>query len=317
MDLKVKNNLLLNILVFLTFDLMLLGAAVRTMDAGLTCPDWPLCFGKTIPNYHFGVYLEFIHRAIAGVVGLLYMLFFVQVLRTPALKALRFLAWVGLFFLVAQIIMGGLTVLKLLEAYIVTLHLTLATAFLLILFVMKKVLSATPNKTKTLSNSKWSSWFKWNLNLGIVFVFIQIILGGLVATTYSGLVCIDFPTCNGQYFPEIRGPIGIQMIHRFGAYWLSCLIVTLYLVAMLRGSYMGLEKKHKVLVAQIFMLVVTQIFVGVINLKYLMPAFLSVFHLFLALMILLSLVRLYFSLVYQVEHRDGPSGPLRFLRGSR
>ncbi len=317
MDLKVKNNLLLNLLIFLTFDLMLLGAAVRTMDAGLTCPDWPLCFGKAIPNYHFGVYLEFIHRAIAGVVGLLYMVFFVQVLSRPGLRRLRWLSWVGLFFLVAQIIMGGLTVLKLLEAYIVTLHLTLATVFLLVLFVMKKVLSAEPKKNKILSSNKWSTWFKWNLNLGIVFVFIQIILGGLVASTYSGLVCIDFPTCNGQYFPQLKGPIGIQMIHRFGAYWLSFLIVALYLLAMLRGSSMGLEKKHKVLVAQIFMLVVIQIFVGVMNLKYLMPAFLSVFHLFLALMILLSLVRLYFSLVYQVEHRDGPSGLLRFLRSSR
>jgi len=317
MDLRGKNNLLLNILIFLTFDLMLLGAAVRTMDAGLTCPDWPLCFGKAIPNYHFGVYLEFIHRAIAGVVGLLYVAFFVQVLRRSDLRPLRFLSWVGLFFLVAQIIMGGLTVLKLLEAYIVTLHLTLATAFLVILFVMKKVLSVKSQRSITLPPNKWSTWFKINLNLGIVFVFVQIILGGLVATTYSGLVCIDFPTCNGQYFPALKGPIGIQMIHRFGAYWLSFLIMCLYLVAMLKGSFVGLDRKQKVFVAQIFMLLVTQVFVGVMNLKYLMPAFLSVFHLFLALMILLSLVRLHFSWAYQVEHRGGPSGLLRFLKSSR
>jgi heme a synthase len=305
-DLKSKNNRLLNWLIFLTFDLMLLGAAVRTMDAGLTCPDWPLCFGKAIPSYHFGVYLEFIHRAIAGVVGLLYLGFFIQVLRKQELKPLRWLAWVGLFFLVAQIIMGGLTVLKLLQASIVTLHLTLATAFLLTLFIMKKVLHYDSNARPKLVTGPWTQLFKWNLKLSLLFVFVQIVLGGLVATTYSGLVCIDFPTCNGQYFPKMQGPIAIQMYHRFGAYFLSLLLTLLYGISMLRGQKIGLKKSQKIIAAQIFMLIVTQVFVGVMNLKYLMPAYLSVFHLFLALLILLSLVRLYFSVVYRADYRDVP-----------
>ena len=63
---------IISVLIFLTLDLMLLGAGVRTMDAGLACPDWPLCFGKVIPDYHFGVYLEFLHRAIAGLVSLIF-----------------------------------------------------------------------------------------------------------------------------------------------------------------------------------------------------------------------------------------------------
>ncbi len=295
MDLKKRNNFLLNVLVFLTFDLMLLGAGVRTMDAGLTCPDWPLCFGKAIPEYHFGVYLEFIHRVIAGLVGILYLIFFIQVWRKAELKPLRVLSWIGLFFLLAQIIMGGLTVLKVLDAYIVTMHLTLATAFLLTLYFMKKGLAYNPVMVSELADTRLSRMFRVNLVLGMIFVVVQIILGGLVAATYSGLVCIDFPTCNGQYFPTLTGPIGIQVMHRFGAYWLSLLILSIFMFSIFGARKMGLRQKHRKLGVALFFLVVTQIFVGVMNLKYLMPAALSVFHLALALIIMLTLVNYYYS----------------------
>ena len=125
---------------------MLLGSAVRTQSAGLSCPDWPLCFGKIIPEYHFGVYLEFIHRAIAGFVGVIYFCFVIQVLRKPDLKNIRLFSFVGFFLLIAQIIVGGLTVFKLLEAFIVTCHLGLASAFLWVLFVMKKNLQKQQKK---------------------------------------------------------------------------------------------------------------------------------------------------------------------------
>ena len=299
MDLVKKNNFLLNTLLFLTFDLMLLGAGVRTMDAGLTCPDWPLCFGKTIPAYHFGVYLEFIHRVVAGIVGILYMIFFVQVWRSLHLKKLRLMSCVGLFFLLAQIIMGGLTVLKVLDAYIVTMHLTLATVFLLCLYVMKNSLALDPNQQSLLKPNRTSRLFRLNLFLGVCFVVVQIVLGGLVASTYSGLVCIDFPTCNGQYFPTFKGPIGIQVLHRMGAYWLSLLMIGIFSFSVFAAKKMGLKQKHRKLGVMLFFLVGTQIFVGVMNLKFLMPPFLSVFHLALALIILLTTVKYYFTVTFK------------------
>lgn len=263
------------------------------MNAGLTCPDWPLCFGKVIPEFHFGVYLEFIHRVIAGLVAIIYAKFFIEVMRKPELRKLKIVSYIGLFFLIAQIIMGGLTVLKLLEAYIVTLHLSLGTAFLLSLMVMK--LELARDKVLFLNPSRVSKFFKVILGLSIVFVFIQIVVGGLVASTYSGLVCIDFPTCNGQYFPPMIGPIAIQMWHRFGAYWLAFLMTALFILAIFGAQRIGLLHQHRVKAVQIFMLVASQIFIGVMNLKYLMPAALSVVHLALALTILLYLVSFRYS----------------------
>lgn len=295
MELTKKSSFLLNVLVFLTFDLMLLGAGVRTMDAGLTCPDWPLCFGKTVPEYHFGVYLEFIHRVIAGLVGLIYLVFLVQVWRSKSLKKIRILSLVGFFFLIAQIVMGGLTVLKLLEAYIVTLHLSLATIFLLTLYIMKKRLAFDPEQRVTLKQSFWTRVFKVNLSLGLVFVLVQIVLGGLVASTYSGLVCIDFPTCNGQLFPEMVGPIAIQMFHRFGAYWLSLLILSLFLISFFYAPVIGLSRKQIKLSVLLLAIICGQVLVGVLNLRFLMPAYLSVFHLALALSLMLVLTNLFYS----------------------
>ena len=49
-------------------------------------------------------------------------------------------------------------------------------------------------------------------------VYGQILLGGLVASNYAALACTEFPKCQGQWFPDLVGPVGIHMIHRFGAY---------------------------------------------------------------------------------------------------
>ena len=124
---------------------------------------------------------------------------------------------------------------------------------------------------------------------------MQIVLGGLVASTYSGLICVDFPTCNGQLFPALVGPVGIQMLHRFGAYWLSFLTMLLFVFALFYARQIGLNKKQRVLAVKVFLLVCTQIAVGIFNLKLLIPAWLSVLHLGIALSILLSLIHLYYQ----------------------
>ena len=267
------------------------------MDAGLTCPDWPLCFGKAIPEYHFGVYLEFIHRAIAGLLSLTFFVFFISIWKNKAFSYLKVSSLVALFLLLAQVIMGGLTVLKLLNSIIVTMHLSLATAFLINLYVIKqKMLSEDIKPLHPTGSKKWPTLFKVNVVLGIVFVCVQIILGGLVASTYSGLICVDFPTCNGQLFPPLQGPVGIQMLHRFGAYWLSFLSGILFILAIFYHKQIGLRKTHRVLAFKVLLLIGTQIFVGIMNLKYLIPAWLSVVHLGVALTILLMLIQLLFQL---------------------
>src|SRR3990170_6988192 len=54
-----------------TYSLIVLGGTVRATDSGTACPDWPLCHGRVIPPAETKVLIEFSHRLLASVVGLL------------------------------------------------------------------------------------------------------------------------------------------------------------------------------------------------------------------------------------------------------
>ncbi len=74
----------------LTYGLIVLGALVRAHGAGLSCPDWPLCFGEVIPQLDFKVAFEFGHRVVAGSVAILFAGLSFATLRRPELApALR------------------------------------------------------------------------------------------------------------------------------------------------------------------------------------------------------------------------------------
>ena len=51
--------------------LVVIGGATRVMEAGLACPDWPLCYGTFLPGRQMNlqVFLEWFHRLDAFVVG--------------------------------------------------------------------------------------------------------------------------------------------------------------------------------------------------------------------------------------------------------
>lgn len=258
---------LFSLSLFLTFDLMILGAAVRAMDAGLACPDWPLCFGQSVPEFHLGVYFEFIHRALAGLVFIVFAILTIQVFKaTPRGHVLRVQSLFGLLILISQVIMGGLTVLKLLQSQIVTTHLALATVFFGNLVIMKK------RAEKQLQYKHAFIKLPAVFVIPSVVVFCQILLGGWVATTYSGKVCLDFPTCAGEYFPTFEGPLGIQVIHRLGAYT-TAIVVSVFAVWAFRKF-----RYYKSTSVYIFLMVFAQILIGILNLKFFIPVWLTVLH---------------------------------------
>src|SRR5215510_11603455 len=69
-----------------TLALMVVGALVRAHGAGLSCPDWPLCFGRVLPVFDMRVALEWGHRVFAGSVSLGLLGFGTALLRVPALR---------------------------------------------------------------------------------------------------------------------------------------------------------------------------------------------------------------------------------------
>jgi cytochrome c oxidase assembly protein subunit 15 len=264
--------------------LMALGAGVRTMRAGLSCPDWPLCFGQVIPDFHVGVWFEFVHRAYAGVVALMFLGAMIWALRSREVPRLaKWASVVSAFFLTLQILMGALTVLWLVKALVVTTHLLLATIFLSGVLVM---LISVQLKLQPLTISKSAPLGLRAVSLAMpLLIFVQIAIGGLVASTYSGSVCVDWPLCNGQWVPTWRGAIGLQIIHRFVAYALTVLTLGLAILAW-KSSRVD-SQWRKILNVQAG-LVLAQLVCGVANLMLYIPPSVTVLHQSLAVALLAS-----------------------------
>jgi heme a synthase len=174
-------------LAIATLFLMALGSATRVMNAGLSCPDWPLCYGELIPSRQMNlqVFLEWFHRLIASTIG-----FATIVLLSLAVWQRRHLpkwtpwatAWAFLL-VVCQGILGGLTVTELLRFDIVTAHLGTGLLFFSTLVVIGTALQPYQG-TGTVGRLRWVS------GLAALLVYGQSILGGLVSSQWALHQCL-------------------------------------------------------------------------------------------------------------------------------
>jgi cytochrome c oxidase assembly protein subunit 15 len=117
-----------------TFLLIIAGALVTSNDAGLSVPDWPTSFGTfRMPRMVGGVLYEHGHRMIAATVGLLTVIFALWAWRREPRRWVRWLAGIAVLTVIAQGVLGGITVLFYLPAAVSTGHAALAQTFFCIL----------------------------------------------------------------------------------------------------------------------------------------------------------------------------------------
>src|SRR6266702_2124349 len=114
-----------------TFVLLIAGALVTSNDAGLATSDWPLSYGQVFPKMVGNLFWEHGHRLVATSVGLLTIALatILQVReRRPWVKRL---GWIALAGVIAQGLLGGLTVKLNLPLAVSAAHATLAQLFFL------------------------------------------------------------------------------------------------------------------------------------------------------------------------------------------
>lgn len=166
-----------------TFFLMVVGSATRVMNAGLSCPDWPLCYGEILPlaQMNLQVFLEWFHRLMASLMGLSSL-----ILLGLSWGYRRFLPdWFpkAAFFAVCLIgfqgILGGLTVTELLRFDIVTAHLGTALFFFVTVLSMGLWLLPYHSVGSKVPRLSW-------LGLGSsILVYAQSLLGALVGSQWA------------------------------------------------------------------------------------------------------------------------------------
>lgn len=158
------------------------GALVTSNDAGLSVPDWPTSFGYLVKVPHFvgGVRYEWSHRMVAGTLVTLTLTIAVWTLLVERRKWLRWLAVGAFCTVIAQAVLGGLTVLLFQPPWISTAHATVAQTFFCIavaiaLFTGRKWVEEQPRvefdaRRPSLASLTWISIF---------VLYVQLILGGM------------------------------------------------------------------------------------------------------------------------------------------
>ena len=117
------------VLVACTFILLIAGGLVTSNDAGLSVPDWPLSYGRWMPDMVGGIFYEHGHRMIAAAVGLLTLILNGLLFLLRADRRLKRLGLIALVAVLLQGILGGLTVLFELPVLVSVLHASLAQVF--------------------------------------------------------------------------------------------------------------------------------------------------------------------------------------------
>lgn len=220
----------------LTFLLIVLGGTVRVFEAGLSCPDWPKCYGlwwpfpvdAAVTGYtNFQVFLEWVHRLLAAVVGGMALVMTVWAYRLRQVNPKLFpVMVVALVVLALQVKLGGLSVLLQNINWSVAVHLGNALIFYALLLSVT-MLASRPAEVRPLEVSRR---YKWVLSLLMVAVYCTVLLGAMVSKSYAGGVCGGLFSCLGEWLP--RGDFGqlLHMKHRYMALCVLVLALTLYIL---------------------------------------------------------------------------------------
>ena len=204
------------------------GGLVTSTGSGLAVPDWPNTYGYfmfafPLSNMVGGILYEHGHRLIASIVGLLTIGLAIGLSRLDGRAWVRRLGWVAVVAVIAQGVLGGITVLYFLPAPISISHAGLAQLFFVLVVSLAVFTSAG-----------WHNRFGRDASaeraldddvilrrlavLTPVVIYLQILLGATMRHTGAGLAIPDFPLAFGRLIPPMwDAGITIHFSHRVGA----------------------------------------------------------------------------------------------------
>jgi heme a synthase len=315
----IKNRWVIAFTFYWSWLVIGLGAFTRLTDSGLSCPDWPGCYGNLYVGSlgsvltHFRMWAEMSHRYAAGIlsVGILLCLWVLIINRWAVRSSQWVFAAVLLLLLFYQPLLGMWTVTLKLHPSIVSQHLLSGMSLMVLIALQWMYFSTNVSQSEPIKRVRL-------LRVGgvvlIVLLYFQLLLGVWTSTNYAALSCDSFPFCHVDHWSyafkeafNFLRPLGqnysggvasenarrtIQVVHRFGALavatglllWVSCILTTVRSLRLLLLSLVAV------------MLLLLQVVLGISVVYFSQPLLIALLHTLTASGLLLAVVALNFQI---------------------
>src|ERR1700716_2818937 len=186
-----------------------LGGVVRVSGSGLGCPDWPLCHGRPYPPADAHAIIEFSHRAVGSVTGVLIIATVVLawlVWRTRR-PIVAWLAPASLIGVAGGGLLGAGVVANELASWLVLIHLGLA--MIILGFLVATAVMAMPP-----AGGVAGSGFRRLAAIAAGGTFLLLLSGSTVVASGADTACRSWPLCGSGFTPDFTGVNAFTMLHR-------------------------------------------------------------------------------------------------------
>ncbi len=193
---------------------LLMGAIVTTTGSGEGCGNsWPLCYGEVLPTQpELETIIEYSHRIVSAALGFMVIILAVwSWIKVKHIKETKWLAFLSVFFIVFQGLLGAAAVVWGQSAFVLAMHfgfslISFASVLLLTIVIFEN------DKGRVILNA--DKGIRWNAYLLFMYLYGLVYSGALVRHTKASLACSDWPLCNGSILPPTNELELIHYAHR-------------------------------------------------------------------------------------------------------
>ena len=212
-----------------------LGGVVRVTDSGLGCPDWPLCDGRIIPVFERAPLVEFSHRVVGSVVGLLALAVAVLAMRHHRAERIVLLpSLAGALLVLAAALLGAVVVWTELAWWVRLIHLGLAQGVVACMVVV--TLATRPaGRAGAAPAAGRSTRPKALAHAAVAGTFLVILSGSYMVGYGASASCDTWPLCRGTLMPEGTA-YAVHMGHRLLSAMAGVVVIGAGIAALRRGA---------------------------------------------------------------------------------
>jgi heme A synthase len=186
-----------------------LGGVVRVSGSGLGCPDWPLCHGRPYPPANLHAIIEYSHRTVGTITGVLVIVTVVAawlVFRTRR-PVVAWLATATLAAIAVEGALGGVVVVNELQPWLVAVHLGLA---MIILGGLIGAAVMSMPESPGVTNARLPRLAA----IATAATYVLLLSGSAVVATQADESCNAWPLCGAGFTPDFGGVNAFTMLHR-------------------------------------------------------------------------------------------------------